>query len=221
MSSDFRIFKTRLNAQSEDFINLSEPPKPKDTPMLYFESNDDETVVTPHNCRSHSHLLFPRRRSTNYMDALSLKEKQKNKAKIRSRANVTKVEQPTAKRSQRRKSLLSGMDFQDTRHDIQNSNVTSDDSNNEYTLTHHDMGDYIQSSSEPPYIAQKPNRSMFRKQYRFDKDETNDDHDDNSEEENESNSMEKKPGLPTRKLSFQYEDFKKDIYNKLKFFDKK
>ncbi|CAB4254529.1 similar to Saccharomyces cerevisiae YFR017C IGD1 Cytoplasmic protein that inhibits Gdb1p glycogen debranching activity [Maudiozyma barnettii] len=241
--TSFRIFNNNLHTQSEDFINLSEPPKPKDSPMLGFENgvyyntdNGNTNNITSSNNNNtglfcgRNRLLFPRRRSTNYMDALTLQEKQKNKHKLFSKNRNNSDNnfhncrgEPTSKRSQRRKSLLSGMDFQDTRHDIQNSNVSSDNNSiNEYTLQHHDMGDYFQRPKSPEY-SPKPNHSLFKKQYRTDGitagTEDNSFTQEDSESENES--IPSRRSLSRgRKLSFEYEDFKKDIYNKLNFFDK-
>ncbi|KAG0667929.1 hypothetical protein C6P45_005204 [Maudiozyma exigua] len=229
MTSNFRIFKNTKNTQSEDFINLSEPPKPKDSPMLSFEGGLFHTDNGPNDNSSHlsrAPLLFPRRRSTNYMDALTTKEKQKNKDKLFNSVgeNIRSFRKDQhVKRSQRRKSLLSGMDFQDTRHDIQTSNVTSDDNNSigEYTTKHHDMGDYIQRPQSPEY-SPVPNASLFKKQYRTDINNEEIDTSGNNQEgsDSEDDISARRPASTGRKLSFEYEDFKKDIYNKLNFFDK-
>ena len=232
MTSNFRIFKNTKNTQSEDFINLSEPPKPKDSPMLSFEgglfySDNGSKDSSPRLSRAP--LLFPRRRSTNYMDALTTKEKQKNKSKFLNSVgeNLRSFRRDqNNKRSQRRKSLLSGMDFQDTRHDIQTSNVTSEDCNSigDYTTKHHDMGDYIQRPQSPEY-SPVPNPSLFKKQYRTDINNEEIDTSVNNQEVSDSEDDNKvavmRPPSVGRKLSFEYEDFKKDIYNKLNFFDSK
>ena len=244
MTSNFKIFKNTKNTQSEDFINLSEPPKPKDSPMLSFEggifhSDNGSRDSSPRLSRAP--LLFPRRRSTNYMDALTTKEKQKNKARFLNSVsenlrsfrsnqsnnnNINNINNNNNnKRSQRRKSLLSGMDFQDTRHDIQTSNVTSDDcsSTDEYTTKHHNMGDYIQRPQSPEY-SPVPNLSLFKKQYRTDVNNEDIDTSINNQEVSDSeddNITARRPPSVGRKLSFEYEDFKKDIYNKLNYFDSK
>ncbi|SMN19244.1 similar to Saccharomyces cerevisiae YFR017C IGD1 Cytoplasmic protein that inhibits Gdb1p glycogen debranching activity [Maudiozyma saulgeensis] len=258
MTTNFRIFNNNLNTQSEDFINLSEPPKPKDSPMLgfengiYYNSTDinnttNNNDIDPNNNNSRlfygpKRLLFPRRRSTNYMDALTLSEKQKNKNRLfgnnhnhhNSFSNSTNnfngenfytfKGDISTKRSQRRKSLLSGMDFQDTRHDIQNSNVSSDNNSiNDYTLHHHNMGDYIQRPESPEYRS-KPNHSLFKKQYRSDGVTAGTETNNNLTQDDSESDTESIPSRRSlsrgRKLSFEYEDFKKDIYNKLNFFDK-
>ena len=172
---------------------------------------------------SHEHHLFQRRRSTNYMDALTTKEKQRNKSRLMERVGDLRREH-AGKRSQRRKSLLAGMDFQDTRHDMQKSNVSSDESSlNSYTLHHHNMGDYIQHDDDHDSVGHtdyvpKTNNSLFKKQYRVDADSSG--YQEDTPSDSESVQSKRSPGLG-RKLSFEYEDFKKDIYNKLNYFEKK
>ncbi|GMM54773.1 Igd1 protein [Maudiozyma humilis] len=221
MPSNFRIFKNHRNIQSEDFINLSEPPKPKDSPMLGFMRGNLDTVEGAVSGSSYDHPLFHRRRSTNYMDALTTKEKQRNKSRLLERVGDLRREH-AIKHSQRRKSLLAGMDFQDTRHDMQTSNVSSDQNSlNSYTLDHHNMGDYIQhdeDSADRADYAPKPKHSLFKKQYRVDADSSG--YQEEAPSDSESVHSKRFPA-PGRKLSFEYEDFKKDIYNKLNFFEKK
>ncbi|CCF57432.1 hypothetical protein KAFR_0C04420 [Kazachstania africana CBS 2517] len=179
---------------STDFINLTEPPRPKETPTI---SEYDNRVPVSTDTQKHQPFNFQRRRSTNYIDALNSKQKRTN-------SNAEKYNNDIATKPShlRRKSSMS---LQDTRHDIQNK-----ETNLKFHQNHKnaDMGDYLQHYSfrNPSGDTDLPRTMQL------------------SEDDDGRNILgnnDQRPIFHERRPSFQYEDYKKDIYNRMNIFDTK
>lgn len=238
-------------AHSQDFLNLDEAPKAKETPNVsQFNLTDSALKGTDLNTDvpsiprgppnyNYSNASrynyqggaaafsdsdatatarpgggsFSRRRSTNYIDALNNKIERRRSVEDR---NLSPYEL-------RRKSSSPGMDFQDSKHDMEVRDIKNEDKNNYHGV---DMGDsfvktkgskdipppifkdsYMQEGNtfsggdERPSIVNPANADYYRTSF--------------------SSKGEGKPDLTHRKSSFAYEDFKKDIYDRLNMFEKK
>lgn len=236
-------------AHSQDFLNLDEAPQAKETPNVsQFNLSDSSLKGTdlntdkrsiPRGSANYNYTnasrynyegapafsdsevtatarpggrSFSRRRSTNYVDALN--------SKIESQRSD---EDPKLSPYElRRKSSSPGMDFQDSKHDIEVRDMKNDESRYRGV----DMGDSFNKAKS----SKKNPAPIFKDSYMqegttFDGDDerpsvinpTNADYYRTSF----SSKGEGKPDLTHRKSSFAYEDFKKDIYDRLNMFEKK
>lgn len=210
-------------SQSQDFLNIDEPPAAKETPDV---SEYDLSVSRPSGIPGSSYNNYnynytggtrygsgftagssllshggPRRRSTNYMDALN--------QKLGERAKAAKDELPDFAR---RKSTSPGMDFQDTRHDVEIKSVKGEiDKNSDAS-----MGDSLQEKKKtaPPLFKDSYMREDGTKPCSVNS--TNADYY-RSSFSSKGNEV---PGLERRKSSFAYEDYKKGVYDKMNMFNR-
>lgn len=191
---------------SDDFINLSEPPRPKDSPNVSEFATPRGTLKNDNRVPRTLH----RRTSTNYVDALNLKEMDKPNVYQVNTYEENKHYTPTYGHNPSSTTPV-------TTHNPQYSQQLQGYSINSTSTI--DMGDHVQHqrdtrapslpslpSSECDYLEENDRNAMLpckenSKGYTAE--------DDNS-----------KPNLYRRRSSFQYEDFKKDIYDKLKFFER-
>ncbi|CAL9731766.1 inhibitor of glycogen debranching 1 [Monosporozyma unispora] len=210
MTTNYQVFNRKVT--SDDFINLSEPPRPKDSPSI-------SEFTTPEGTWRYDNRVprpLHRRRSTNYIDALNLREMGKsNKSQMNTyEENKHYTPQyghdhgyPTQK-----------MEYQDTKHDLQHWE--------DYTVNSAstiDMGDHVQhqgDNSRRNICVPASPPQLFKSDYL-------DENDRNASlpcnDANKGYTTEgvayPKPNIFRRRSSFEYEDFKKDIYDRLKFFE--
>lgn len=204
MTTNYPVFNKQM--ASDDFINLSEPPRPKDSPSI------SEFATPGGTFRSDNRVPRPlqRRTSTNYIDALNLKEMDKpNKYQINT-YEENKHYTPTY-----------GHDYpsmtQDITHDAQLSQHLQDYAINSSSTV--DMGDHVQHQHSTRVPAAPP--QLYGKCDYLEENDRNAIL--SSKETNKGYTTEatdSKPNLYRRRSSFEYEDFKKDIYDKLKFFER-
>ncbi|CCD26531.1 Igd1p NDAI_0H03580 [Naumovozyma dairenensis CBS 421] len=275
---------------SEDFINLNEPPRPKASPnpsemnfpssRSNFDINNNNNSTTT-NPMEHSspreggiaagpgntsveapapRKLHIRRHSTNYIDALSNKQGQKeSKSQDGNHDNNKRDEQdplspiaispekrqrehdPIKKGTRPKQTVSPSMDFQDLRHENQlkssgnansyfldNENENSNDnvqkySGNDYRTRHKcsDMGDYILGNSK--HSNEEDNNVVNANLDQQKPKNSNDGDDDDGQTTLGQDAQIPVPPatLERRRSSFEYEDFKKDIYDRLKMFETK
>ncbi|CCK69310.1 Igd1p KNAG_0C01970 [Huiozyma naganishii CBS 8797] len=175
--------------KSEDFVNLKEAPKAKDSPTVgkYYGFQDPgEGPGVPR--------MLQRRSSTNYEDALNLREA--------AAANGGDTEIAPEDLGNK------GMDLQNAKHDIQRD-ITQDNETSCFGICERvDMGDKVQHGSRGGN-EETMRQEIFTKADYLDKDN----------ERNFCMGTNASPPMFRRKSSFEYEDFKKDMYDRMKLFD--
>lgn len=200
---------------SDDFINLSTPPRPKDSPSMSEFTTPDGSWNQQDPRRPHP---LQRRASTNYTDALNIREMGKQ--------NRNQLDHPNSYEENRHYTPAYGhdhgyptkrMEFQDIKHDRQHwkDYVTQSSS----TV---DMGDHVQHQSnrhntQVPEVPPQLNKSDYLDEN--DRNASLPSNDNNNNKAYTTQGRYSKPQLFRRRSSFEYEDFKKDIYDRLRFFD--
>lgn len=202
--------------QSQDFLNIDEPPAAKETPDVseYDLSDDNEPRSFGKGYNNYNYADKARygtsqaptrglrRRSSNYMDALN--------QQLSERSKVSDSEYPNFAR---RKSSTLGMDPQDTRHDLETKMVgkcsdkfESVPAGDSFEQTRRkDAPSFFKDSylkgekPERPTLSNPENGDYYRSSY--------------------TSKGNQQSGLDRRKSSFAYEDYKKDVYNKMNMFD--
>lgn len=190
---------------SDDFINLSEPPRPKDTPNISEFTTPEGTWIYDGNNPGRPRPL-QRRRSTNYTDALNLREMGKTNKPVQTTSNNSYEEN----KHYYTPAYSHGPSHDHDRHhrdhwqdyEVQSSSTI-------------DMGDHVQHQHGRHGNQGEANPShLFKSNYLEENDRNA------SLPLNQDSETQRKPELFRRRSSFEYEDFKKDIYDRLKFFEK-
>ncbi|CAI1972042.1 hypothetical protein SEUBUCD646_0F00780 [Saccharomyces eubayanus] len=194
-------------ARSQDFLNIDEPPSAQETPSVSTFNLPGPTTPAP-TAEKPTPML--RRRSTNYMDALSSRAQARERessigehAPIPIPAPVSESSSGAVSAAERRGS--GPMDFQNTIHNLQYQ--TTNDSDMSHAGV--DMGDFI---SHTPASSGTSDQPIFKSSF------LNNGSGNNTRIPRDAALQ---PDPPRRKSSFKYEDFKKDIYNKLHMFEDK
>lgn len=195
-------------ASSVDFTNLEEPPKPLETPDL--------SALNLHNSSSNTASRnefipqVPRRRSTNYVDALQ-SELEHPPAAIEIRPETN------------RRDSSGSMNEQFTKHELQRG--STDLGNGEYYSKYNnvDMGDHIHkdaldTTEKGRDRSEERRAGHLKKRNPFGISFNN--YHDKGRSDTEEPEYVSPPHIGRRRSSLVYEDFKKDIYNKLHLFGK-
>ncbi|EDO16859.1 hypothetical protein Kpol_1024p12 [Vanderwaltozyma polyspora DSM 70294] len=221
-------------AKSQDFLNLDEPPTPQETPNISeinlpqtsnHGNGDDKKRET-----EGGPLFHQRRRSTNYMDALNLRRSsntsndedsaEKEAATTVQNGDVGEKDLKDSDKpeNESQECILSHMNLQQTKHHFQNFQMNSaQDGYNDCRGI--DMGDYIKSQNThnhnyttmTPKDSKMPSASSSTTQ----KDSMPCQFDTSQLTEEEKQDLNR---LRQRQRSFDYEDFKKHIYERLNMF---
>ncbi|CAI4060882.1 hypothetical protein N7582_001742 [Saccharomyces uvarum] len=190
-------------ARSQDFLNMDEPPSAQETPSVSTFNLPGPTAPAPTEDKPAPML---RRRSTNYMDALSSRAQARERESSfgEHHAPIPIPAPAPAPAAERRSS--GPMDFQNTIHDLQYQTTNTDSDMGHAGV---DMGDSISHTPAGSSNHQPIFKSAFL---------------DNNSDTSGSTRIPRDAALPPdvrRKSSFKYEDFKKDIYNQLHMFEDK
>lgn len=221
MSNNTKIFSRQVT--SDDFINLSDPPRPKESPfMSEFITPNGSYIQDTRKSRP-----LQRRRSTNYTDALNLRKMNQLREQAINHNSLEENRHWTPAYGHEHGCLTQKMDYEDIKHDIQSWQDYYDDHNINSNSTI-DMGDCIQHKNNGTKgnlvdIPSKPVQ-LFKSDYL---DNENDrcatlpsiNSDKNNNCGYTTRGLSSKSQMLRRRSSFEYEDFKKDIYDRLKFFE--
>ncbi|CAI4062136.1 hypothetical protein SUVZ_06G0720 [Saccharomyces uvarum] len=194
-------------ARSQDFLNIEEPPSAQETPSVSTFNLPGPSAPAPTEEKPTPML---RRRSTNYMDALSSRAQARERESSigEHHAPIPMPAPAPAPAAERRSS--GPMDFQNTIHNLQYQSTNDSDMSHAGV----DMGDSIShtpAGSGSGSGSGASNQPIFKSAFL----------------DNDSSSSTRIPRDAAlqpdvrRKSSFKYEDFKKDIYNQLHMFEDK
>lgn len=231
---------------SDDFINISEPPKAKETPNVSLFNSSDTSYASQSSINLSQNIprnppKLHRKRTTNYWDSLrgiskeDWENENNNIDNFRfNESNTKNIGPPPLLSSSYYNSTLnylpqrstqvirSQMNAQDNKHDMQTLNLTDDTTLGDNDICGVDRGVHAKfnsrSNNDKLNILGTKSVDLVAEQ------ENELDTRNNSHNENTNKSVlenhQIKPPINGRRSSFEYEDFKKDIYQKLKFFDK-
>lgn len=227
MTTKFKIYETESieNQRSSDYLNLSEPPKPKDTPL-----GDPRDLRTTYTADPFTGPQALRHRSTNYADALSRRDSSKSSTGLSTfssygyslaaegNSNSTDLQQQQQQPRSPPRRNMSTQVFQDARHDIQTNKYVDTpplyrrDSRGNYYCPNPNLNPSSNPVSIPPRQATDftTDDSVFKQQFREEP---------GTVVGNEMDDSESRPDMQRRKSSIEYENFKKEVYNRLRLFD--
>lgn len=184
---------------STDFINLQEPPKPKDVvnpqEIGAYSRGRDYTPRGVNKDTDIPHRLL-RRSSTNYMDALKSTDRPSAGGIGRGGDEDENLEESEKYYRHRRKSSVPSMSLQDSFHERYISTNLIDSKDSDATF------DSVNRSNENIEVEEKP---TFNEKYVRDNEPRG------PQEQRLRRNHNRKP-------SFQFEDYKKDMYQKSNMF---
>lgn len=220
MSNNTQVFIRQMT--SNDFINISDPPRPKESPSISEFTTPNGSYIQDTDTEPR---LLQRRRSTNYTDALNLRKMNQLREQSTNHNTYQENHQFASAYDYESGFLTQKMNYEDIKHDIQ-SWQDCYDYHPTYSNSTVDMGDHVQhkNDSDKYTLVDVPSKPvlLFKSDYL----ETENDRGATLPSMNTSASngyttkgLSSKQQMFRRRSSFEYEDFKKDIYDRLKFFE--